>query len=236
MFDYGEVCPISKASSLLCERWTLQIIREMFLGASRFSEFQKYLPKLSPTLLNSRLKSLENHGLIYRKKITGKNSYEYFLKPAGKALKPLLVEFGKWGMNWAFDSMDEQQLNLSVIVRDFAQAINYEYFPEGDAVIQFNILEDDIIKKKYVFVRDAKSQVCDEDMGYEIDVYLTGSLKTFYELWFGECSVDAARKSDILKVVASDVYLHNLSRWLGTSQFATHKKEQRNEKSIQQFS
>ena len=40
MFDYEEACPISKATSVLCERWTLQIIREMALGATRFSEFQ----------------------------------------------------------------------------------------------------------------------------------------------------------------------------------------------------
>ena len=69
MFDYAEACPISKAASLLCERWTLQIIREMLMGATRFSEFQKYLPKMSPTLLNSRLRSLEAHGLIVRKRI-----------------------------------------------------------------------------------------------------------------------------------------------------------------------
>lgn len=28
MYDYGEPCPISKATSVLCERWTVQIIRE----------------------------------------------------------------------------------------------------------------------------------------------------------------------------------------------------------------
>ena len=40
MYDYGEACPISKATSVLCERWTVQIIREMLLGAKRFSELQ----------------------------------------------------------------------------------------------------------------------------------------------------------------------------------------------------
>ena len=59
MYDYAEACPISKAASVLCERWTLQIIREMFMGATRFSEFQRYLPRMSPTLLSKRLKELE---------------------------------------------------------------------------------------------------------------------------------------------------------------------------------
>ena len=34
MYDYGEACPISRATSILCERWTLQIVREMTLGAT----------------------------------------------------------------------------------------------------------------------------------------------------------------------------------------------------------
>ena len=32
MYDYNEACPISMAASVLCERWTLQIVRELFFG------------------------------------------------------------------------------------------------------------------------------------------------------------------------------------------------------------
>jgi len=68
MYDYEEACPVSRAASVLCERWTLQIIREMLMGATRFSEFRQYLPRMSPTLLNTRLKSLEEAGIIARGK------------------------------------------------------------------------------------------------------------------------------------------------------------------------
>lgn len=40
MFDCGEACPISMATSVLCERWTLQIVRELLFGSSRYSRFQ----------------------------------------------------------------------------------------------------------------------------------------------------------------------------------------------------
>jgi DNA-binding HxlR family transcriptional regulator len=56
-FDYGEACPVSMAASVLAERWTLQIIREMFLGSTKYSQFQKYMPNISPTLLKNRLLS-----------------------------------------------------------------------------------------------------------------------------------------------------------------------------------
>ena len=38
MHDYNEACPISMAASVICEKWTLQIVREMFFGSTRYSE------------------------------------------------------------------------------------------------------------------------------------------------------------------------------------------------------
>lgn len=225
MFDYEEACPISKASSILCERWTLQIIREMHLGATRFSEFQKFLPKLSPTLLNTRLKMLESQGIIIRKKTPEKRSHEYQLTPAGLALKPVLTEIGKWGMNWAFDNMDPEQLNASAIVRDYAVALNLDQLPAGDATIQFNITESGNSLKKFIMIRDNSPQVCDENLGLDVDVYLTADLETFGRIWYGKINVISACDSGILKVVGSNFYVKNISNWLGTSQFAPFKSK-----------
>jgi len=223
-FEYGEVCPVSKAASVLCERWTLQIIREMLMGVTRFSEFQRYLPKISPALLNSRLKTLEEQDIIIKKKIPGKSGFEYQLTAAGNGLKPLIIEFGKWGMNWAFDRVQEGELNPSVIVRDFTYALDVEQLPSGECTIQFNILEDELTTKKFVLVRDNKAQYCDTNIGHEVEVYLTAELKTFYQIWFGECSLTSAQRKDKLTVVGPKNYTRNLSDWLRTSQFAPFNK------------
>jgi DNA-binding HxlR family transcriptional regulator len=225
MFDYEEACPISKATSVLCERWTLQIIREMLLGANRVSEVQKYLPKLSPTLLNSRLRMLENEGIIMKRKVPEKKGYEYQLTPSGNALKPVLSELGKWGMQWVFEGMDEEQMNISTIVRDFSVALDIEQLPSGDNTIQFSITGGDDIVKKYVLVRDGKAQMCEDNIGHDVDVYLTADLKTFYEIWYGDVSLNAARDKERLKVVGAPVYTRNLSKWLRTSQFAAYNKK-----------
>jgi len=225
MFDYDEACPISKATSVLCERWTLQIIREMLLGASRFSEFQKYLPKISPTLLNSRLSMLQQEGIVVRRKIPEKRGFEYQLTPAGTALQPVLSELGKWGMQWVFEGMSEEQLNVSTIVRDFAFALDTSQMPSGDSTIQFAIDCEASTVRKYVLVRDAKTQVCEDNIGYEVDVYLTAALKTFYDIWFGEIRLETACKQGLLKIVGAPVYARRLSRWLRTSQFAAYNRK-----------
>lgn len=224
MFDYNEACPISKATSVLCERWTLQIIREMALGATRFSEFQRFLPKLSPTLLNSRLRMLEKQGIIVKKKIPEKKGFEYQLTPAGNALKPVLSELGKWGMQWVFEIMSDEQLNVSTIVRDFAVAVDCSQLPAGDSTMQFTVSDDKAPVKKFVLIRDGKAQVCEDNIGNDVDVYLTAALKTFYQIWYGEIGVVEASDRGLLKVVGTPVYTRHLSKWLRTSQFAPYNK------------
>jgi len=52
---YGQFCPVSKAAEVLGERWTILIIRELLLGTTRFTDFQRALSQISPTLLTKRL-------------------------------------------------------------------------------------------------------------------------------------------------------------------------------------
>ena len=222
MLDYEEYCPVSKAAMVLGEKWTLQIIREMLLGVTRFSEFQKYLPKLSPTLLNSRLKSLEAQGVIIRKKVPEKRGYEYQLTPAGRALKSVVSEMGIWGLRWAFANMNPEQLNMSTIMRDFASALNTGELPGGQSTIQMTVSSSTETKKYFILVRENVAQLCDENIGYDVDVFLSASLETFGKIWFGEISLDYARRKDLLKVAGTPFYEKHLSKWLGISQLAVH--------------
>ena len=66
--QYGQFCPIAKASDIIGERWTVLIIREALMGSTRFSEFQRGLSLISPTLLSRRFDSLVEHGLLMKKK------------------------------------------------------------------------------------------------------------------------------------------------------------------------
>ena len=62
MKSYGQFCPVAKAAEVFCERWTPLILRDLALGATRFSELQRGVPLASPTLLSYRLKQLEKEG------------------------------------------------------------------------------------------------------------------------------------------------------------------------------
>ena len=74
MTDYGQFCPVAKATEVIGERWTLLILRELLLGTCRFNDFQRALSRISPTLLVRRLKYLEERGIIVRKKLSGRKN------------------------------------------------------------------------------------------------------------------------------------------------------------------
>jgi DNA-binding HxlR family transcriptional regulator len=221
MYDYNEACPISMAASVLCERWTLQIIREMFFGSTRYTEFQKYIPNISPSLLRNRLRFLERQGLVMRKRSASGNRYEYHLTPSGKALAPVLTEMGKWGMRWASDCMTEKQNTFSGLVRDLAGAINTEELPSSDTVIRIRLTDVEGSPTSYIHVQKGKTQVCDTDLGFDVDVYITSRLDVMTRIWYGEVDVDAAINSDQMTVKAAPVYCRHIKRWLGISSFTT---------------
>ena len=57
--SYGQFCPVAMAAEILCTRWTMIVVRELVTGSTRFNEFRRGLPRMSPALLSKRLKELE---------------------------------------------------------------------------------------------------------------------------------------------------------------------------------
>ncbi|MGD2168017.1 MAG: helix-turn-helix domain-containing protein [Gammaproteobacteria bacterium] len=221
MYDYNEACPISMAASVLCERWTLQIIREMFFGSTRYSEIRKFIPNISPSLLRDRLRFLEEQGLIVRKRAERANRYEYFLTPSGKALAPVLTEMGKWGMRYANEGMTDKVNTASGLVRDFAGRLNTDELPSGNTSIQINLADVEKTPAGYIHVRDGQVQVCDTDLGFETDVVIDSTLDLMTRVWYGEIDMGKAVQSGRMNVSARPLYCRHLTRWLRISSFTT---------------
>lgn len=221
LYDYGEACPISMAASVICERWTLQIIRELFFGSTRYSEIQKFIPNISPSLLRDRLRFLEKQGLVMRKRSASGNRYEYHLTPSGKGLAPVLTEMGKWGMCWAREGMTDKQNTASGLVRDFAGALDTEALPSCDTVIEFNLTDVRESPKRYIHVQNALPQVCDQNLGFDIDVHITSTLQDMTKIWYGELDMHQAMERGLMRVSAAPVYLRHIGRWLQISSFTT---------------
>jgi DNA-binding HxlR family transcriptional regulator len=59
---YTRFCPVAVACEMLEPRWTMLILCEMWSGSTRFSEIQRGVPGMSPSLLSKRLREMTEQG------------------------------------------------------------------------------------------------------------------------------------------------------------------------------
>lgn len=93
-------CPIARSLDEVGEWWSLLVIREAFLGARRYQDFQERLA-IAPNTLSRRLKSLCDSGLLERRRYEDHPPRdEYALTQKGHDLLPVLLCLATWGNRW----------------------------------------------------------------------------------------------------------------------------------------
>ncbi|MDD5274027.1 MAG: helix-turn-helix domain-containing protein [Methylovulum sp.] len=94
---YRSQCPLSIALEYIGDKWSLIIIRDMCLGKSRYCDFQNSPEGIPTNILASRLRELEENGLLLKRPYQDKPvRYEYFLTPKGADLLPVLQHLVRW--------------------------------------------------------------------------------------------------------------------------------------------
>lgn len=98
---------------LIGERWTLLVVRELMLGARRFSDLRASLPGISAKTLTERLVALEHGGMVVRRQLPPPGKAQvYELTRWGYAAEPLIQELGRWA---AQSSAHDPTLPLSPV-------------------------------------------------------------------------------------------------------------------------
>jgi DNA-binding HxlR family transcriptional regulator len=219
MTDYGQFCPVAKATEVVGERWTLLILRELLLGTCRFNDFQRALSRISPTLLTKRLKYLEQHGIIVRKKISGQKGYEYRLTPAGKELTPLIETLAVWGMRWARGQMTDAELDVEFLMWDLQRRLQTEHLPGGETVICFSFDELETFRNWWLVVYDDAVDLCTQDPGKDVDIYINSSVRSLAGIWRGDITLQQAIVDGQLKTHGLRALERSMPDWLGLCLF-----------------
>jgi DNA-binding HxlR family transcriptional regulator len=98
MKRYDQYCPIACSLSLVGERWTLLVVRELMHGPKRYTDLVDGLHGIGTNILAARLKALEAAGLVERRKLPPPAaSSVYELTPTGQGLRPVLHELARFG-------------------------------------------------------------------------------------------------------------------------------------------
>ena len=112
------VCPIALSQRIVGDRWTVLVLRELFLGSHRFEEIQAQI-QATPQMLTSRLKKLESDGVIERRAYNQRPlRHEYHLTEMGLGFYPVFLALRAWGETWCKPRKQEV-------------AIHYKHIPCG---------------------------------------------------------------------------------------------------------
>jgi DNA-binding HxlR family transcriptional regulator len=218
--EYGQFCPIAKATEILGEKWTLLIIRELLMGGTRFSELQRGLSLISPTMLSKRLDSLEEHGLVMKKKIPNQKGYEYFPTKSCNDLLPIIKSLGDWGMRWARSNLTERDYDVQLLMLYLKRSIVPENLAGNETVVRFHFTDIKDYPDWWLVARGEDVDICVNDPGRDVDVYFTSSVKVMADIWMGESSYRKAVNEGLLKLVGPSALTNNVTTWMVSSIFA----------------
>lgn len=94
------LCPIARAEDIVGDRWTVLVLRELFMRNHRYDEIQAQTGG-TPQMVASRLKSLEADGLVVRRAYHERPlRYEYHLSEKGQAFYSVVLALRAWGETW----------------------------------------------------------------------------------------------------------------------------------------
>lgn len=104
--EYGQLDGISRALELIGERWALLIVRDLLVGPRRYGELAAGLPRIPSNILATRLKELQEAGVLRR--VPHSRMVVYELTEYGRELEPLVLGLGAWGFKALGEPRDEQ--------------------------------------------------------------------------------------------------------------------------------
>lgn len=90
-------CSLARAVSVVGDRWTMLVLRDLFLGVRRFEDFERRLGIARP-VLSQRLKKLVEEDVLARVRYEERPArYEYRLTDKGRDLYPVVISLTTWG-------------------------------------------------------------------------------------------------------------------------------------------
>jgi DNA-binding HxlR family transcriptional regulator len=203
----------------LCERWTLILVREFFAGSTRFSDLQKGVPLMSPTLLSSRLKHLIKSGVVSRN--GSKGNHTYHLTQAGRELQPVIELLGTWGHRWAQSDLNDGDLDAGLLMWDIRRTVDPAIFPTHRIVVHFNYPDAPTGAGNWWLISDdGEVDLCLKDPGHDVDILIKCSLKAMTQIWICEKTFKESVASGDITIMGDPKLTGRLQDWLRSSPLA----------------
>ena len=220
MKRYGQFCPVARAAEVLTERWTPLVVRELLLGSRQFNDLRRGVPLMSPTLLSQRLKTLQDAGIVERRR-SDDGGFEYHLTRAGEELRPIVELIGSWGHRWLEPDFTKDELDPALLMWDMHRRIHLDRIPAKRVVVRFEFSAAPAAKRRWWLVIDGDAvDLCLKNPGYQVDVAVQTDVRTLSLVWLGHLPLEAAMTEGKLSVDGPPALRKDLASWFRLSVFA----------------
>ena len=224
--SYKQFCPVAMAAEILCTRWTMVLLRELVAGSTRFNDLRRGVPRMSTALLSTRLKQLEEAGIIQQiPSDNPRSSHEYRLTEAGQDLRSVVESIGVWGQRWVDTSLSLDNLDPSLLMWDMRRNLDTTPMPSSRRVIEFQFHDRPPSERHWWLIVDPSDGVdlCSVDPGFDVDLYVSTPLRTMTSVWMGISTVTQEIDAANMLVDGDRALRSDMQTWLGLSPFAVEK-------------
>lgn len=219
MTSYGQFCPIALASSVVAERWTPLILRELLLvGSRRFNEIQEGCGGISQSVLVSRLHDLEAAGLVERRRNRAGRGFEYHPTAAALEFEPLLHQFATWAQRWL--EIREVDCDPAYLMTVVSNLLRVEQLPADPVVVRFDLMP--VVRPYWLILDRARPELCFHDPGRDVDAVVTADQVALANVVMGQGRWTDAIASGSIRVDGPDRVARRLPQWIGLSSWAPH--------------
>jgi len=189
--EYGQFCGLAHALDLIGSRWSLMIVRELLIGPRRFTELENGLPGIPTNVLSTRLREMEEHGLVERRLLPRpSSSVVYELTDYGRELEEPLLRLGHWGAK----SLPVPTNDDFVATSSVALSFRAMFHPDAAQGVDLSF---EVPVQNYVVrgrIDDGVLTVPVEDAG-QPDLFIQGDPVIMMDLFYGRESPAAALAS-----------------------------------------
>jgi DNA-binding HxlR family transcriptional regulator/putative sterol carrier protein len=185
---YDQYCPMAHALSLVGERWSLLVVRELLRGPKRYTDLAHGLPGIGTNILAARLRDLEEGGIIEKRKLPPPYaSTVYDLTDYGRELDEVMHALARWGARSLGPPGPEDELYEEWGVNAFAALFDPEAARGLTETYVLNI-DDDVFTAR---IQDGHLEAtC--GAAEDADVVVETDIKSFFPLVSGELAPAAA--------------------------------------------
>src|SRR5918996_4756024 len=137
---YRQYCAVASALDVVGERWTLLIVRDLFMGPKRYTDLRSGLPGIATDLLTARLRTLEAAGLVQRRTLAKPApATVYELTDRGRLLGPALGALAQVGFGFLGEPADDTQMPPERLVLALRAAFDATAVPDHNATYQLHL-------------------------------------------------------------------------------------------------